>query len=176
MALKLKNKKAIVTELTEVANTAVSAIAADYRGLTVSEMTELRKNARSNGVLMRVYRNTLARRAIEGTPFACLHEVLVGPMVLLFSPEEPGTAARLLRDFIKKHEALEVRGLVLSGELLGAEQLKSVASLPSREEALTQLAAVIQAPITKFVRTLNEPVAQAVRVMGRVRDQRQAAA
>lgn len=176
MALKIKDKKAIVTELTEVANTAVSAIAADYRGLTVSEMTELRKNARSNGVLMRVYRNTLARRAIEGTPFACLHEVLVGPMVLLFSPEEPGTAARLLRDFIKEHETLEVKALVLSGELLEADQLKAVASLPSREEALAQLAAVFQAPVTKFVRTLNEPVAQAVRVMGRVRDERQAAA
>ena len=176
MALKLKDKEAIVTELTAVANTAVSAVAADYRGLTVSEMTELRTNARTSGVVMRVYRNTLARRAIAGTPFACLHEVLVGPLVLLFSPEEPGTAARLLRDFIKKHEALEVKALVLSGELLDADQLKAVASLPSREEALTQLVAVMQAPITKFVRTLNEPVAQVVRVMGMVREQRQAAA
>ncbi|WP_423063433.1 50S ribosomal protein L10 [Candidiatus Paracoxiella cheracis] len=175
MALKLKDKEAIVAELTEVASTALSAVAADYRGLTVSEVTELRKSARKNGVLMRVYRNTLARRAIKGTPFACLHEVLVGPLVLLFSTEEPGAAARLLRDFVKEHEALEVRALVLGGELLGADQLKAVASLPSREEALAQLVSVMQAPITKFVRTLNEPVAQVVRVMGQVRDQRQAA-
>lgn len=175
MALKLEDKEEIVTELAKIANTAVSVIAADYRGLAVSEMTELRKNARSNGVLMRVYRNTLARRAIQGTPFACLHEILVGPMVLLFSPEEPGVAARLLRDFIKEHEMLEVKALVLSGELLGSDQLKSVANLPSREEALTQLVVVMQAPIVKLVRTLNEPVAQTVRVMGMVCNQRQAA-
>ncbi len=175
MTLTFDDKKAIVTELTEVTGSAVSAIAADYRGLTVSEMTELRTNARQAGVLMRVYRNTLARRAIEETAFACLKEVLVGPIVLLFSQDEPGVAARLLREFIKVHAALKVRALVLDGNLLAPEQLEVIASLPSRKEALTQLVAVIQAPITKFVRTLKEPVAQMVRVMDAIRDKQQAA-
>lgn len=175
MALKPEDKKAIVAELTEVAGTAVSAVAADYRGLTVSEMTDLRAKARSNGVKMRVYRNTLARRAIEGTEFACLKEVLVGPLVLMFSLEEPGAAARILRDFIKTHKAFEVRALAMGGALLAANQLDAVASLPSREEALSQLAAMLNAPVTQFVRTLKEPVAQFVRVMAAVRDQKQAA-
>lgn len=175
MSLNHEQKKAIVTELAEVVGLSISAIAADYRGLTVSEMTELRNNARTAGVKMRVYRNTLARLAIKETPFACLHEILVGPVVLFFSQDEPAAAARLLRTFIKEHEQLEIKGLVIDGELLPPEKLKAIASLPSREEALTQLAVVLQAPITKFVRTLNEPVAQVVRVMGAVRDQKEAA-
>ena len=174
MPLKPEDKKAIVAELAEVTGTAVSAVAADYRGLTVSEMTMLRRNARNVGVKMRVYRNTLARRAVEGTEFACLKEVLVGPIVLLFSIEEPGAAARILRDFMKAHKALEVRALALGGALLAANQLEAVASLPSREEALTKLVSMIQAPVTQFVRTLKEPVAQLVRVMAAVRDQKQA--
>ena len=174
MALNLEKKQAIVAKLVSVAKSSVSVISADYRGLTVSEMTELRGNARKNGVVVGVYRNTLARRAIEGTSFACLHEVLTGPIVLLFSTEEPSAAARLLRDFIKDHGRLEVRALVLGGELLAPEKLKSVASLPSRQEAQTQLVAVMKAPVVKFVRTLNEPVAQVVRVMGAFRDKRQA--
>ena len=175
MALNYEQKKAVVTELTAIANRSVSAIAADYRGLTVSEMTELRNNARKAGVNMRVYRNTLARRAVKETSFACLHEVLVGPIVLFFSQDEPGTAAKLLRAFMKEHETLEVRGLVLEGSLLSPDKLKAVASLPSRQEALTQLVCVLQAPITKFVRTLNEPVAQIARVMGAIRDKKKAA-
>lgn len=174
MALRFEDKKAIVAELTEVAGTAVSAVAADYRGLTVSEMTALRANARNAGVKMRVYRNTLARRAVEGTEFACLKEVLVGPIVLLFSTEEPGAAARILRDFMKASKALEVRALAMGGALLAANQLDAVASLPSREEALSKLASMFQAPVTQFVRTLKEPVAQFVRVMAAVRDQKQA--
>ena len=173
MALKLEDKKIVVTELRSIVEKSISAAAADYRGLTVSEMTELRKNARQSGVHLRVYRNTLARRAVDGTAFACLTETLVGPIVLLFSFDDPGAAARLLHDFIKGHENLTVRALVLDGELLGPDQLKAVASLPTLKEALTQLAVVIQAPVTKFVRTLREPYAQAVRVMGAVRDKKQ---
>ena len=175
MALALEDKKAIVAELTEVVDHSVSAVAADYCGLTVSEMTELRVKARSVGVKMRVYRNTLARRAIEGTEFACLKEVLVGPVVLLFSVEEPGAAAKILRDFIKVHKALEVRALAMSGVLLPADQLDAVASLPTLEEALTKLAFVIKAPVTQFVRTVREPVAELVRVVAAVRDKKQAA-
>lgn len=174
MVLRLEQKKAIVDELTEVAKQSVSAVAADYRGLTVSEMTDLRAKARSQNVKLRVYRNTLARRAFEGTDFACLKEALVGPIVMLFSQDEPGAAARLLRDFVKSHEQLEVKALALDGQMMGADQLKAVADLPSRQEALSSLAAVLQAPVVKFVRTLNEPVAQLVRVMGQIRDQKQA--
>ncbi len=173
MALKLEDKKIVVTELRSIVEKSISAAAADYRGLTVSEMTELRKNARQSGVHLRVYRNTLARRAVDGTAFACLTETLVGPIVLLFSFDDPGAAARLLHDFIKGHENLTVRALVLDGELLGPDQLKAVASLPTLKEASTQLAVVIQAPVIKFVRTLREPYAQAVRVMGAVRDKKQ---
>lgn len=174
MALNLEQKKSIVDELAEVAKASISVVAADYRGLTVSEMTELRSVARDKGVKMRVYRNTLARRALKGTDFECLREALVGPMVLLFAQDEPGAAARLLRDFQKKSDQLEVKALALDGRTMGADQLEAVASLPSRDEALASLAAVLQAPVAKFVRTLNEPVAQAVRVMGQVRDQKQA--
>ncbi len=175
MTLRLAEKQAIVAELNKIAVKAVSVVAADYRGLTVSQMTELHKNARKNGVHMRVYRNTLARRAVRETSFACLDKALTGPIVLFFSQDDPGAAARLIRDFIKVNEKLEVKALAIDGQLLKADQLKAVASLPSRHEALTQLAAVMQAPVVKFVRTLNEPVAQFVRVMGQIRDQKKAA-
>lgn len=174
MALNLEQKKTQVAELADIAGKSISAVAADYRGLTVSEMTTLRVNARKVGVVARIFRNTLARRALQETTFACLTDSLIGPIILLFSQDEPGAAAKLLRDFIKKHEALEVRALVLDGQLLGPEQLKAIASLPSREEALAQLLSVMKAPITKFVRTVREPYAQLVRVMAAVRDQKQA--
>lgn len=174
MALNLEQKKAIVGELSEVVKHAVSAAAADYRGLTVTEMTELRSEARKRGVKTRVYRNTLARRALAETEFSCLRDALVGPIVLFFSKDEPGAAARLLVDYTKKFERLEVKALALDGQLLGPAHLQSVASLPSRQEALSQLAAVFLAPVTKFVRTVNEPVAQFARVMGQIRDQKQA--
>lgn len=175
MTLRLEDKQAIVAELSEVAKHAVSAIAADYRGLTVSDMTDLHKSARDKGVHMKVYRNTLARRAIKETSFACLDEALTGPIVLFFAQEEPGAAARLIRDFVKQNETLEVKALAMDGQLLGPDQLKAVADLPSRDEAIATLMSVMQAPVTKFVRTLNEPVAQFVRVMGQVRDKKQAA-
>lgn len=175
MALRLDDKKTIVAELANIVQSSVSAIAADYRGLTVSEMTKLRTNARKTGVLMRVYKNTLARQAIKGTSFSCLTDALSGPIVLLFSQDEPGVAARLLRDFVKVHEKLKVRALVLDGQLLGPDGLNVVASLPSRHEALTQLATVIKAPIVQFVRTVREPYAKAVRLMAAVRDKKQAA-
>lgn len=173
--LNLADKKAIVAELSEVASKAISAVAADYRSLPVSDMTELHKAAREKNVHMRVYRNTLARRAVEGTEFACLVEALTGPIVLFFSMEEPSAAARLIRDFIKTNELLEVKALAIEGELLAADQLKAVADLPSRDEALALLLSVMKAPVTKFVRTLNEPTAQFMRVMGQIRDQKQAA-
>lgn len=173
MALGLEQKKTMVAELTEIAKKSVSVVAADYRGLTVSQMTDIRATARMKGIHLRVYRNTLARRALSDTDFGCLRDALVGPIILFFSQDEPGAAAKLLVEFVKKYERLEVKGLALSGKMLGPDQLKMVAHLPSRHEALSLLATVLQAPIVKFVRTLNEPVAQFVRVMGQIRDQKQ---
>ena len=173
MPLNLEQKKAIVADLHDVANKSISALVADYRGLTVSEMTELRSTARKTGVYLRIYRNTLAKRAVKETNFACLTDALVGPVVLFFAQEEPGAAARLVRDFAKGHDKLEVRALAMDGQLLGPDQLKTVASLPSRDEALALLMSVMQAPITKFVRTVREPYAQAVRVFGAVKDKKQ---
>lgn len=168
MALNLEQKKEIVAELTKVAGNSVSAIAVDYRGLTVSEMTELRVNARKSGVHMRVYKNTLACEALKETNFSCLEKALVGPIVLFFSQDEPGIAARLLRDFAKGRENFKVRALALDGNLLGPDRLQAVASLPSRQEALAQMLAVLKAPITKMVRTVREPYAQVVRVLAAI--------
>lgn len=174
MALNLESKKAIVADLQGVAGSAMSAVAADYRGLTVSVMNALRKSARKSRVSVGVYRNTLARRALKDTEFACLSHVLTGPIVLLFSQEDPGAAARVLRDF-EFAEQLTVRGLALGGQLLPAAQLEVVASLPTRHEVLGRLVAVMTAPITKMVRTFNEPTAKMVRVFAAVADQKKAA-
>lgn len=173
MALRLEDKKAIVAEVSEVAQTALSAAAANYRGLTVSQMDELRTKARNAGVYLKVVRNTLARRAFKDTEFECLSERLVGPLVLAFSKEEPGAAARLFRDFAKGNDKFEVHALALGGKALGADQLEAVAKLPTRDEALATLLNVMKAPITKFVRTMAEPTAQMVRVLAAVRDQKQ---
>ena len=175
MTLQLNDKKAIVEEMKGVLSTSVSAAAADYRGLTVSEMDALRSNARTAGVTVRVYRNTLARRAVKETSFECLTEALSGPIVLLFSQEDPGSSARILRDFIKTNEKLEVKALVIDGALHGAEQLEAIASLPTYDEALAQLMSVMKAPVTKYVRTMNETVTQVVRVLSAVAEKKKAA-
>jgi len=174
VALNLNDKKAIVAELAELASGSLAAVAADYRGISVSAMNALRKSARKNDVKVGVYRNTLARLAFQGTEFACLSEVLTGPIVLFFAQSDPGAAARVLRDF-EFADRLTVRGLALSGQLLPASQLKAVASLPTRDEALAQLMSVMLAPITKFVRTVNEPAAQTARVFAAIADQKKAA-
>lgn len=173
MALNLEQKEAIVAELTGIANQAISAVVADYCGLTVSEMSKLRKMARDQRVIMCVYRNTLARRAFKETPYACLKKILTGPIVLFFSQEEPGAAARLIEKFVRDHEYLKVRALALGGKLLPAYELKVVARLQSRHEALGQLVAIMLVPVTKFIRVLNESVAQVARVIIAVRDQKQ---
>ena len=175
MTLRLEDKKLIVTEVKEVANKALSAVVVDYQGVSVADMTKLRAKARTGGVYLRVVRNTLARRAVEGTEFECLKDTLIGPLILAFSENEPGAAARLFKDVAKELSALEVKALAIGGQLLDANQLEALASLPNREEALAMLCRVMLAPTEKFVRTLNEPTAQFARVMGQVRDQKQAA-
>lgn len=174
MALRLEQKQEIVAEVKEAAGSALSAVLADYRGLSVGEMTEMRVKARASGVYLRVVRNTLARRAVEGTEYECLTDQFTGPTLIAFSNEDPGSAARLLKDCVKDFEALEVKALSIGGEVLGSEQLDRVARLPTRDEAIALLMAVMQAPITKLARTLNEVPGKLVRTIAAVRDQKQA--
>lgn len=168
----LTQKQEMVAELVALAASSISAVAADYRGLTVSEMTTLRKAARKERVIMRIFRNTLARRALKGTDFSCLEDDLVGPIVLFFAQDEPGAAARVLRDFTKSNDKIEVKALAVDGERLAPNQLIAVANLPSRDQAIAKLMAQMMAPITQLVRTINEPVAQLVRAVAAVRDQK----
>jgi len=176
VALNLEDKKAIVAEVSTIAANAHSAIAAEYRGLTVEEMTELRVKARNEGVYLRVVKNSLTRRAVEGTEFECMQESLVGPLVMAFSQEDPGAAARLVKNFSKDHNKLIARVIAVGGELLTVDQIERLSSLPNREQALAMLMGVMKAPIEKFVRTLKEPHAKFVRTVAAVRDQKQAGA
>ncbi len=174
MTLRLEDKQAIVAEVGEVAKSALSAVTAEYRGLSVGQMSQLRLQARNEGVYLRVVRNTLARRALAGTGFACLQDTLVGPLLLAFSQQEPGAAARLIRTFIKQNEKLVVKALAFDGQLLAVNDLDKLANLPTRDEAIATLMAVMKAPITKLVRTMVEPQAKLVRIFAAFRDQRQA--
>ncbi|EHQ53629.1 50S ribosomal protein L10 [Ectothiorhodospira sp. PHS-1] len=176
MALNLEDKKAIVSEVAAVAASAYSAVAAEYRGLSVGEMTELRKKARESGVYLRVVKNSLARRAVEGTDFQCMQEGMVGPLVLAFSQEDPGAAARLVKDFSKSHAKLECKMVSVGGQLLGPGDLDRLASMPTRDQAISLLMAVMKAPLDKFARTLNEVPGKFVRTVAAIRDQKQAAA
>jgi len=175
VALNLVDKQAIVSEVSEVASKAISLVAADYRGLTVSKMTDLRTKARHNNIYLRVVRNTLARRAVEGTSFSCVQKELVGPLVLAFSMTEPSAAARLLQDFVKNNEELKVKFLSLSGKILGADDLSKVAKLPTKDEAMSLAMSVMKAPISKFVRTINEPHSKLVRTLLAVKNSKEAA-
>jgi large subunit ribosomal protein L10 len=175
MALNLEDKKALVAEVSAVASKALSVVAAEYRGLTVSQMTDLRLKARSAGVYVRVVKNTLARKAIAGTSFECLGPVLKGPLVLAFSKDDPGAAARVVKAFAKDNDKLIARALSLGGQLLAGSELDKVASLPSREQALSQLMGVMKAPIQKLVATLAATPSKLVRTLAAVRDQKQAA-
>lgn len=174
MTLSLAAKKAVVEEVNAIASKAISAVVADYRGLTVNQMTLLRAQARKNNVYLRVVPNNLARRAFEKTDFACLSERLVGPLFVALSIEAPSDAARLLKDFTKTFEKLEVKAISLSGKVYGAEQLDFVASLPTRDEAISKLMYVMKAPVEKFVRTLAEPHAKLVRAVAAIKDQKAA--
>ena len=172
MTLTLSAKKVVVEEVAQVASQAISAVVADYRGIPVNQMTELRAKARSKGVYLRIVPNTLTRRAFDNTPFSCLRESLVGPLFVALSMESPGDAARLLKDFSKTCEKLKVKALALDGHVYGVEQLDAVACLPTRDEALAQLMAVMKAPIEKFVRTLAAPQSKLVRTVVAINDQK----
>jgi large subunit ribosomal protein L10 len=175
VALNLEQKKAIVAEVAAVAANAHSAVAAENRGLTAGEIIELRAKSRSSGVYLRVVKNTLARRAVEGTTFECMKEGLVGPLLLAFSQEDPGAAGRLLKDFVKSHDKLVVRLVSVGGQVLPPTGLDRLASLPTREQAIARLMGLLKAPIEKLVRTLAGPQAKLVRTIATLRDQKQAA-
>lgn len=176
MALRLEDKKALVAEVNAVASKAFSAVAAEYRGLTVEQMTTLRAKARSQGVYVRVVKNTLARKAVQGTDFECMGDQLTGPLVLAFSQEDPGAAARVIKDFAKANDKLVVRLAAISGQVLAAHDLDRIANLPTKAQAISMLMGTMKAPIEKFVRTLVAPHTKLVRTIAAVRDQKQTAA
>ena len=174
MALTRQEKEAVVAEVADVASSAHSAVAAEYRGITVTDLTELRAKARSNGVYLRVVKNSLARRAVEGTEFECMQDGMSGPLIFAFSQEDPGSAARLLRDFAKENDKLVVTMAAVGGQKLEASEIGKLANLPTRDEALSMLMSVMQAPVAKFVRTLNEVPGKLVRTVEAVRVSKEA--
>ena len=176
MALTLEEKMAVVAEVSEVAKGAFSAVAAVYSGVTVEEMTDLRVKARQDNVYLRVVKNTLARRALENTDFECMIERLTGPLILAFSQEDPGAAARVAKDFAKENDKFEVTMLSVGGELLEPSEIDKLASLPTRDQAISMLMAVMLAPTEKFVRTLNAVPTKLVRTVAAISDQKQQAA
>jgi large subunit ribosomal protein L10 len=165
MALRLEDKKALVKEVNAVAGESVTAVAAEYRGLSVSEMTELRKTARNAGVYLRVVKNTLARRAVEGTDFECMQDTLKGPILLAFAKDDPGAAARIIKDFAKEHKALQAVSLSAGGQLMPGSDLAKLADLPTMDQARSMLLGVLLAPMSQLVRTLAEPPAMLARTL-----------
>ncbi|PID44261.1 MAG: 50S ribosomal protein L10 [Proteobacteria bacterium] len=173
MALTLEDKKKIVSEVAAVAAEAHSAVAAEYRGLTVGEMTEMRVKARESGVYLRVVKNNLAKLAVAGTEFECMSESFSGPLVLAFSQEDPGSAARLVEAFAKDHDKLVVKSLAVGGEMYPASELERLSKLPTRDQALAILAGTLKAPLDKLARTINEVPGKLVRTVAAVRDQKE---
>ncbi len=174
MPLKLEDKKALVAEVNEIAMRAHSAVAAEYRGLTAGKFDELRSQARSNGIYLHVVKNTLAKKAVQGTSFECMGPALTGPLVLGFSLEDPGAVGRVIKDFAKANDKLVVKAVSIGGQLYGSKDIERLASLPTRDQALAMLMGVMLAPVTQFVRTVAEPTAQFVRVVKAVGDKKAA--
>jgi len=175
LALNFEQKQAIVAEVAEVASTAFSAVAAEYRGITVEDMTSLRAQARNNGVYLRVVKNTLARRAVKDTEFECMTEGLTGPLVLAFSQEDPGAAARVIKDFAKGNDKLKVTLVAIGGQMLGATELETLAKMPTYDQAISMLMSVMLAPVQKLAQTMNEVPGKLVRTVAAIRDAKEAA-
>ncbi len=165
MALRLEDKKTFVKEINAVAGDSITAVAAEYRGLSVAEMTELRRDARASGVYLRVVKNTLARLAFKGTDFECMQDTLKGPILLAFAKEDPGAAARVIKNFAKEHDALKAVSLSIGGELLPGSDLAKLADLPTLDQARGMLLNLMMAPMTQFVRTIVEPPVMLARTL-----------
>ena len=172
MALRLEQKEAIVAEVRAATTHALSAVLADYRGMKVGQLTDLRRRARESGVYLRVVRNTLLQRAVAGTEYECLAEVADGPTMLALSNEDPGAVARLLKDASEEFETLAVKALSVGGQLFAAEEIDRLASLPTREQAIAQVMAMLKEPIAKLARTLHEVPAKLTRLVAAIRDQK----
>ena len=169
MSLNIEQKKAVVAEVAEQFKGAEAAVLAEYRGLSVAQMTELRSRARQGQIYLRVVKNTLTRRAIEGSEFECLRDQLSGPLALAIA-KDPVAVAKLLADFAKDNDPLKIRAGAMGGKLMTLDQVQALAKLPSREQLLATLVGTLQAPIVKFVRTLNEVPSKFVRTLAAVRD------
>lgn len=170
MAMSYEAKQAMVAQVSEVAQRAHSAVLANYRGLSAGQMDQLRLNAREGGAYLKVVKNNLARIALKDTEYDCLRDALGGPVLLGFSLEDPGSAARVMRAFMKDNEALEVTAISFSGKLFAGDQLDRLAKLPTLDQARAQLMGMLKAPVTKLVATTREPVAKLTRAVAAVRD------
>jgi len=171
----LKRKKAVVAEVSEQVSAASAIVLAEYRGIEVGEMTALRAKARASGIYFRVLKNTLARRAVSGTPFEKLAEQLTGPLIYGISPD-PVATAKVLDTFAKANDKLVIRAGAMPNAVISAQEVKALASMPSRDELIAKLMGTMQAPVAQFARTLNEVPARFVRTLAAVRDKQQAAA
>ena len=174
MSLNISQKKQVVKDVSAVVSTSQAAVIAEYRGLTVEQMKVLRREAHESNVYLRVVKNSLLRRAVNETDFACLDEYLVGPLAFAAS-EDPVAVAKVLQKFAKEYDALEIKAGSMSGSLLSIDDIKALAQLPSRDELLAKLMGTMQAPVAKFVQTLNEIPTKFVRGLAAVRDQKEAA-
>ena len=175
MPLGLEDKKRIVAEVNEAAGNAMSAVLANYRGVTVEEMTALRRDARENKVYLRVVRNSLLKRAVEDTEFECIRDALSGPTILAFSQEDPGSAARVLKDFAGENDHFEIKALSIGGRLLEPRDIDVLAKMPTLDQARAMLMTVMLAPVTRLVRTVKDVPGKLTRTVAAVRDQKQAA-
>ena len=175
MALNLERKQEVVAEVSAQVAKAQAIILAEYRGLEAVDMTVLRANARKSGVYFRVLKNTLVRRAVADTPFAPLAEKMVGPLAFAISAD-PVAAAKVLNEFAKSNDKIVIKGGALPTSVMSPKEVASLANLPSREELLAKLMGTMQAPVAKFVQTLNEVPSRFVRTLAAVRDKQEQAA
>jgi len=173
MSLNLTEKQVVVAEVSEQVKAAQAIVLAEYRGIGVSDMTNLRVQARKSGVYLRVLKNTLVRRAVDGTPFAGLADQMTGPLVYGISAD-PVAAAKVMNDFAKSNDMFVLKGGAMPNQVMNASGVQALASMPSREELLAKLLGTMQAPISKFVQTLNEVPSKFVRGLAAVRDQKAA--
>lgn len=174
MSLNIEQKKAVVAEVTQVLAGAQVTMLAEYRGLTVAQMTVLRRKAHEGKVYLRVVKNTLARRAVAGSGFECLQDQMVGPLAMAIS-NDPVAIAKILSEFAKDNALLRIKAGAMGGKLMSLGQIQILAKLPGREQLLAMLLGTMQAPIQKFVQTLNEVPTKFVRTLAAVRDAKAAA-
>lgn len=175
MGLNLEGKQEVVSEVAAEVAKAQAIILAEYRGLEVGAMTDLRRKARSSGVYLRVLKNTLARRAVSGTPFEGLSDKMVGPLIYGIAAD-PVAGAKVLADFAKTNESFVIKGGAMPGSVISANEVKALANMPSREQLIAQLMGTMLAPVQKLVSTINEVPARFVRTLAAVRDAKEKAA